>query len=85
MKIDDPVWVVRGAEWIVKTSTYSSFESPLCTIQQGGEAYLHMKKGPAICKARGDHDFSDKVPQTSNMYLCFRCGEPGWVVPYVDA
>lgn len=37
--------------------------------------------GAVICKRRGDHDYSDKVPHTSNMFLCFRCGEPGWQVP----
>jgi hypothetical protein len=36
--------------------------------------------GEPICKERG-HDYSMKVAQTSNMYLCFRCGEPGWEVP----
>ena len=38
--------------------------------------------GLVICKQRG-HDYSVKVTGTSNMYLCFRCGEPGWEMPSV--
>jgi hypothetical protein len=53
----------------------------VCTVTEAAEAFLHAQRGLAICKKRGDHDYSDKVPQTSNMYLCFRCGEPGWEVP----
>ena len=59
---------------------YSETES-LCTLTDAVGAYLHMLKGPAICQKRGDHDYSVRVPQTTNMYLCFRCGEPGWEMP----
>lgn len=39
--------------------------------------------GLPICKDRG-HDYTIRVAGTSNMYLCFRCGEPGWEVPSVE-
>jgi hypothetical protein len=38
-----------------------------------------------ISRDRGYHYYTIKVPQTSNMYLCFRCGEPGWDVPPREA
>lgn len=57
---------------------------PVCTVDQAVEAWLHMERGPAICKKSG-HDYSIRVPQTTNMYTCFRCGEPGWEVPDVEA
>lgn len=62
---------------------YESHQEYVCTVPQAAQAYVHMAKGPAICKDRG-HDYSEKVVGTSNMYLCFRCGEPGWEVPYLD-
>lgn len=55
----------------------------ICTLREGAEAFIRTRRGPDICKARGDHDYSEKVPHTSNMYLCFRCGEPGWEMPSV--
>jgi len=62
---------------------YDSFFEMVCTVPEGARAYEHMQQGPAICAARG-HDYSVKVPGTSNMFLCFRCEEPGWEVPYLD-
>lgn len=54
----------------------------ICTVPEAAAAFVHMMKGPAICKDRG-HDYSIRVGNTKNMWTCFRCGEPGWEVPNV--
>lgn len=36
--------------------------------------------GSLVCEDRG-HDYCLPVDSTSNMWICFRCGEPGWMVP----
>lgn len=55
----------------------------VCTVPEAAEAYCYLQRGAAICQQRG-HDFSVRVPNTPNMYLCFRCQEPGWEVPCVE-
>lgn len=33
-----------------------------------------------VCAHEG-HDYTVKVPTASRMYVCSRCGEPGWEMP----
>lgn len=55
----------------------------LCTIPEAAEAYVRFQEGWRICETRG-HDFSIRVAGTPNMWICFRCNEPGWEVPCVE-
>lgn len=55
-------------------------ERIICTVPEAAAAYVHLKTGPAICEEQG-HDWSVGVPGVRDMYVCFRCEEPGWRVP----